>query len=102
MRSILAFLFSFLIAADLAFAATSAGISQVIGVANTWVQLPSQACQGLIFQRGGFDIAYSATPGNNYFHFTVDMNTFSVPVVANANTIWVRASGPISFIWSAP
>jgi hypothetical protein len=82
--------------------ATAAGISQVIGLANAWVQLPNQACEELIFQRGGFDIAYSATPGNNFFHINPDLGALSVPVVNNANTVWIRAIGPVTFIWSSP
>jgi hypothetical protein len=82
--------------------ATTAGISQVTGVAGTWVQLPSQACISIMFQRSGsYDIAYSATPGNNYFRISSSIPPFNIPVVANANTIWVRGSGSISYIWSS-
>jgi hypothetical protein len=82
-------------------AATVAGCGQVIGVSGTWVQFPSDACQDVVL-RGAFDIAYSATPGNNYFHVNPDMGLVTIPVIANANTLWIRANGPINFIYWSP
>jgi len=83
--------------------ATTAGIVQVTPAANTWTQLAAQACTQIIFQQGELDFAYSATPGNNFFHVrSSTVVSLTVPIVANANTIWVRNSGrPISYIWSS-
>ena len=81
--------------------ATVAGISQVIGVAGTWVQLPAVACENVVL-RGSFDIAFSATPGSNYFHIDRDMGEVTIPVIANADTLYIRALGPINFIYWSP
>lgn len=82
--------------------ATTAGIAQVTGVTGTWVQLPSQACTSVTFQKGNYDIAYSGTPGANFFRLSSSTAPFTLPVVANANTLYIRGfSGPISFIWSS-
>lgn len=80
--------------------ATVSGISQVTGIGNAWVQLPNQACEDIIF-RGSFDIAFSATPVA-WFHIDRDMGAVTVPVVGNANTLWIRANALISFIYYSP
>lgn len=81
--------------------ATTAGITQVAGTPNTWVQLPTQACTQVIFQKGSFDIAMSATPGSNFFHISSSTDSFPIPIVANANTLWIRASGVVTFMWNS-
>jgi hypothetical protein len=82
--------------------ATVAGAGSVQGVAGSWVNLPAIACENIIFQKGSFDIGFSATPGNNYFRFNSDMAPISVPVIANADTLWIRAGGLIQFLYSSP
>lgn len=82
--------------------ATTAGILSVNAVPGAWTQLPSQACAQVIFQTADFDLAGSATPGANYFHVDSSGANLTVPVVANANTLWIRASGPVTFVWSTP
>jgi hypothetical protein len=82
--------------------ATTAGFLSIAAVAGSWVQLPSQACANLIFQTADFDLAGSATPGANYLHIDSSGPNLTIPVVANANTLWIRAQGPISFYWSSP
>ena len=82
--------------------ATTAGFLSVAAVAGSWVQLPSQLCANLVFQTADFDLAGSATPGANYLHIDSSGPNLTIPVVANANTLWIRAQGPIAFYWSSP
>ena len=81
--------------------ATTAGITQVASTAGAWVQLASQACTQIIFQKGNFDFATSATPGNNFLHVDRSSPNLTIPVVANANTLWIRSNSPVTFLWSS-
>jgi hypothetical protein len=83
-------------------AATVAGIGQVVVVAGAWTQFPSDAFQDVIL-RGSFDIAYAAAPGSVYFHIDRDMGAITIPVIANANTLYIRGpGGPVNFIYWSP
>jgi hypothetical protein len=81
--------------------ATTGGFLSVAAVPGSWTQLPSQACTNIIFQTADFDLAGSATPGANYLHIDSSGANLTIPVVANANVLWIRAQGPISFYWNS-
>lgn len=77
------------------------GIVQLPATAGQWVNMPALTCTSLIFSRSNFDLASSATPGENYFH--CDTNTLINPVPVNggnANLFWYRSLEAISFIWN--
>ena len=84
--------------------ATIAGISTVAGVSGAWVNLPAVACENVMLQRGGFDIGFSAAPGNNHFNINPDIPPFWIPVISNADTLWIRAvkTGTIQFLYNSP
>jgi hypothetical protein len=79
--------------------AATLGITQAAPTGGIWTQLPNQLCSQLIFQKGDFDLATSGNPGNNFFHVDRSIGSFTMPVVNNANTLWIRSTEPITVIW---
>lgn len=80
---------------------TQTGVVQLPATGGQWVNFPSLICTSLIFSRSNFDLAGSATPGEQYFHCDSSTMINPVPVNANnANVFWYRSLEAVSFIWN--
>ena len=70
----------------------------VAAVPTAFTQCPTSVGTQAVFSSGGFDLALSATPGNSYMHFGPSGGMpITIPGITNANNLYIRAPGPISF-----
>jgi hypothetical protein len=80
------------------------GIIQITPSAGVWTQLPAQTVANqVMFQKGSFSFAFSATPGNNFFAVNRDDPPLTLTAgqgVSNTNLLWVRNNGgPLTLCW---
>lgn len=76
----------------------ASAIVTVAAVPTAFTQGPLATCTQAVFPVGGFDLALSATPGNAYIHFGPNGGMpITIPGLTNANTLYIRAPGPINF-----
>jgi hypothetical protein len=81
----------------------SVGIIRVALEPGVWTQLPDQSATRLAFQRGDYELAVCAEPGDITFCVRSHDGPFQLDVgeSGNCNAFWVRAQldGPIICLW---
>jgi len=77
----------------------ASAIITVAAVPTAFTQCPASVGTTAVFPTGGFDLALSATPAAGaYIHFGPSEGTpIQIPGITNANNLFIRAPGPISF-----
>jgi len=76
----------------------ASAIITVSAVPSAFTQCPASVGTQAVFCQGGFDLAFSATPGANYMHIGPTSGTpITIPGITNSNTFFIRAPGPVSF-----
>jgi len=79
----------------------ASAILTVAAVPTAFTQCPASVGTTAVFPVGGFDLAMSATPGTAYIHFgPANGMAIQIPGITNANNLFIRAPGPVSFYTS--